>query len=53
MTSALIGARNVTQLDDSLDAVDHLTFSAEELDDIDGHATEAGIDLWLGVSSLS
>ncbi len=53
VTSALIGARNVTQLDDSLDAVNHLTFSAEELDDIDGHATEAGIDLWRGVSSLS
>ena len=50
VTSALIGARNVEQIDDSLDALRNLAFSAEELKTIDGHATEGGIDLWRGVS---
>ncbi|MGI4830878.1 MAG: L-glyceraldehyde 3-phosphate reductase [Janthinobacterium lividum] len=48
VTSALIGARNVKQLDDSLDAVQKLTFSQQELADIDEHATEGGLDLWKG-----
>jgi L-glyceraldehyde 3-phosphate reductase len=46
VTSALIGARNVEQLDDSLDALNHLEFTATELADIDRHAQDAGIDLW-------
>jgi len=50
VTSALIGARDVKQLDDSLDALKRLDFSAEELAEIDRHATEGGIDLWRGVS---
>ncbi|MGN6621000.1 MAG: L-glyceraldehyde 3-phosphate reductase [Sphingomonas sp.] len=52
VTSALIGARTVAQLDDSLDAVNNLDFSAEELAEIDAHATEGGIDLWKVSSSL-
>lgn len=52
VTSALIGARNVAQLDDSLDALQKLTFSAEELKEIDRHATEGGIDLWRTVSTM-
>jgi L-glyceraldehyde 3-phosphate reductase len=48
VTSALIGARNVAQLDNSLDAVKNLKFSDEELRDIDRHATEGEIDLWRG-----
>ena len=51
VTSALIGARNVSQLDDSLDALKKLSFSADELKQIDGYATEAGIDLWRSVSA--
>ena len=51
VTSALIGARNVAQLDDSLDALGNAAFSAEELASIDRHATEAGIDLWRGSST--
>ena len=51
VTSALIGARNVAQLDDSLDALGNLSFSAEELARIDGHATDGGIDLWRGSST--
>ncbi|GLR53597.1 aldo/keto reductase [Shinella yambaruensis] len=51
ITSALIGARNVAQLDDSLDALKNLSFSAEELKDIDRCAMEGGIDLWRGLDS--
>jgi L-glyceraldehyde 3-phosphate reductase len=46
VTSTLIGARNVAQLDDSLDALNNVAFSDEELKEIDTHATEGGIDLW-------
>ena len=48
VTSALIGARNVQQLDNSLDAIKKLEFSKEELDAIDRYAQEGGIDLWKG-----
>ncbi len=51
VTSALIGARDVRQLDDSLDALKQLSFSEAELREIDEHATEGGIDLWRGVST--
>ena len=46
VTSALIGARSVAQLDDSLDALKRLDFSAAELETIERHASEGGIDLW-------
>ena len=46
VTSALIGARNVQQLDDSLDALHTLAFSPDELTRIDQHASEGDIDLW-------
>ena len=46
VTSALIGARNVEQLDNSLDAVKKLDFSDAELKEIDSHAQDTGIDLW-------
>jgi L-glyceraldehyde 3-phosphate reductase len=52
VTSALIGARTVAQLDDSLDAVNNLGFSAEERAEIDAHAVEGGIDIWKVSSSL-
>ncbi len=45
VTSALIGARSLAQLDDSFDALKHLDFSPDELSAIDHHATEGGIDL--------
>lgn len=48
VTSALIGARNVAQLDNSLDAVKRLDFSNEELAEIDRFAQDGGIDLWKG-----
>jgi L-glyceraldehyde 3-phosphate reductase len=52
VTSALIGARNVEQLDDSLDALANIDFTPGELADIDRFATESGIDLWRGISLL-
>ncbi len=52
VTSALIGARTVAQLADSLASLDNLAFSPEELAAIDTHATEGGIDLWAVSSTL-
>jgi L-glyceraldehyde 3-phosphate reductase len=52
VTSALIGARTVEQLDNSLDAVNRLDFSSEELAEIDTHATEGAVDLWKVSSTL-
>jgi L-glyceraldehyde 3-phosphate reductase len=52
VTSALIGARNVEQLEDSLSALNAPAFSAEELAEIDTHATDGGIDLWKVSSGL-
>jgi L-glyceraldehyde 3-phosphate reductase len=46
VTSALIGARNVEQLDNSLDAMQRPQFSDEELTEIDKFAHEGSIDLW-------
>jgi L-glyceraldehyde 3-phosphate reductase len=46
VTSSLIGARTVEQLEDSLGALERLDFSDEELAEIDRHAVEAGINLW-------
>jgi L-glyceraldehyde 3-phosphate reductase len=48
ITSALIGARNVEQLDNSLDALNHLQFTDAELAEIDLYAQEGSIDLWKG-----
>jgi len=52
VTSALIGARSVAQLEDSLDAVKNLAFSQAELEEIDQFARDGGIDLWREISSL-
>ena len=46
MTSALIGARNVKQLDECLDSLDNLTFSSSELKEINKYAKEEEINLW-------
>jgi L-glyceraldehyde 3-phosphate reductase len=46
VTTALIGARNVEQLDNSLDALKKLEFTVAELEQIDKYAQEAEIDLW-------
>jgi L-glyceraldehyde 3-phosphate reductase len=51
VTSALIGASSVKQLEDSVGAVRNLAFSAEELAEIDRYATEGGINLWQAPST--
>lgn len=52
VTSALIGARTVDQLSDSLKALDNLAFSTEELAEIDKYATEGGVDVWRESSKI-
>ncbi|KAA0968860.1 L-glyceraldehyde 3-phosphate reductase [Aureimonas fodinaquatilis] len=52
ITSALIGARTVEQLDNSLSALDNLDFSADEISEIDRYATDGGIDLWRAQSRI-
>jgi L-glyceraldehyde 3-phosphate reductase len=51
VTSTLIGASSVGQLEDSLGALADPDFSADELAEIDGYATDSGINLWARSSS--
>jgi len=51
VTSTLIGASSVAQLEQNVGALDKLQFSAEELKDIDRYATESGINLWAASSA--
>jgi L-glyceraldehyde 3-phosphate reductase len=53
VTSVLIGASSVEQLEDSASAVSNLRFSDAELQQIDQHAVDAGIDLWRTQSDLT
>jgi L-glyceraldehyde 3-phosphate reductase len=46
MTSLVIGASSVQQLDDNVAALANMSLSVEELADIDHYATDAGINLW-------
>ena len=46
MTSTLIGASSVKQLEDNVAAAAKLDFSDDELAAIDAHAVESGVDLW-------
>jgi L-glyceraldehyde 3-phosphate reductase len=46
VTSALIGASSVAQLEDSLAAVRRLDFTDDELARIEPHAVDGGVDLW-------
>jgi L-glyceraldehyde 3-phosphate reductase len=46
VTSTLIGASSVGQLEENVAALENLSFSDEELAEIDQHATESGINLW-------
>jgi L-glyceraldehyde 3-phosphate reductase len=46
VTTALIGASSVEQLENNVAALDKLDFSAEELAEIDQHAVDSGINLW-------
>ncbi len=46
VTSALIGASSVAQLEANVAALDGLDFTADELDEIDRYATESSINIW-------
>jgi L-glyceraldehyde 3-phosphate reductase len=48
VTSLVIGASSVEQLEQNIAALDRLDFTDDELADIDQHAVESGIDLWAG-----
>ena len=50
VTSALVGASSVEQLEANVAALDKLDFSDEELAEIDQYATEADINLWAASS---
>jgi L-glyceraldehyde 3-phosphate reductase len=51
MTSLVIGASSVAQLEDDVGALTNLDLTADELAEIDRHAVDAGIDLWARSSS--
>ena len=46
VTSALIGARNVEQIDDCIDALKNLKFTTAELEQIAGYERKADTHLW-------
>ena len=52
VTSALVGASRPQQVIDSVTALQNLAFSPEELTAIDGHAVDAGINLWARSAEL-
>jgi L-glyceraldehyde 3-phosphate reductase len=51
VTSTLIGASSLAQLEQNLAAVNKLDFSASELDEIDRFATESGVNIWAASSA--
>jgi L-glyceraldehyde 3-phosphate reductase len=50
MTSTLVGASSVRQLEDNVATLDRLDFTEEELAEIDRYATESDINLWAASS---
>ena len=51
VTSTLVGASSVAQLEANVGALDNLAFTQDELAEIDRHATDSGINLWAGSSN--
>jgi L-glyceraldehyde 3-phosphate reductase len=51
ITSTLIGASSVSQLEQNVAALDNLAFDPDELAEIDQYATDGGINLWRTSSS--
>src|ERR1700694_3921191 len=51
VTSALVGASSVAQLEQNVAALEKLEFSPGELQEIDRHATESGINIWAASSA--
>ena len=53
VTSALIGASSPEQVTDSVKALDNLSFAAEELEEIDRHTVQGGVNLWRPSAELT
>ncbi len=51
VTSALIGASSVAQLETNVAALDKRSFAADELAEIDRYATDSDINIWAASSS--
>jgi L-glyceraldehyde 3-phosphate reductase len=52
MTSLVIGASSVAQLDENLDALGNLDITDDELAASDRWATDAGVNLWSRATDL-
>ncbi|QNK80628.1 L-glyceraldehyde 3-phosphate reductase [Nakamurella sp. PAMC28650] len=52
VTSVLVGASSVKQLEDNIGAVDGVAFADDERQIIEHHAVESGIDLWKPSSAV-
>jgi L-glyceraldehyde 3-phosphate reductase len=51
ITSALLGASSVAQLEQNVAALDKLDFDPDELEEIDRYAVDSGINIWEASSS--
>jgi len=51
VTSALVGASSVAQLEANVAALERLEFADDELAEIDRHATDSGINIWAASSA--
>ncbi len=51
VTSLVVGASSVAQLEENVASLENLEFSPEELAEIDRYAVDGGIDLWRGVAT--
>ncbi len=52
VTSAVVGASSVAQLEANLGALDRLDFTDDELEEIDRYATESDINIWAASSKV-
>ena len=52
VTSALVGASSVRQLETNVAAIENLAFDADELAAIDEHAVDLDINLWASSSAV-
>jgi L-glyceraldehyde 3-phosphate reductase len=50
VTSALLGASSVQQLEQNVAALERLDFDPGELEEIDRHAAEGGVNIWAASS---
>ena len=53
MTSTLVGASSVEQLEQNVAALDKLDFTSDELEEIDRYATDSNINLWAAPRDVS